>query len=202
MKQQYIKLFSFLLGLSFIVSGVIFTYVKAYKDDKKEQMLNESKITDEIGDVYKTFYTKEKELRSFRNKLVKEMSNYFTYYTEMPSGYKAIIAKVKEYETKIKEAEDISSYLSEKCKSRYSVKAANENCYSYYRFLEESINVFVGDIEFFNSKIDEYNKWIKVENKSLIATVQYKALKKYVSEKYTEYVDLNKDGTELGNNSD
>ena len=97
MKQQYLRLFSFLLGISFIVSGVIFIYVKEYKDEKKDKENEEIKIADEIGDIYAVFYNKEKELSSYRDELLDEMSEYFTFYTEMPSTYNEMIEKIINY---------------------------------------------------------------------------------------------------------
>lgn len=201
MKQQYIKLFSFLLGISFILSAVIFVYVKDYKDEKQEKVKSESIIADEIGNVYKTFYKKAKEINTYRDSLNKDLSNYLVYYSNMQKGYKNMVSKYTEYETKLKELEDISSYLKEKCVDKYSVSNANEKCNAYYINLEKATNIFIEDIIFFNSKIKEYNEWTEVENKSVIATVKYKKLDEYKSEKYTDYVDLNKDGTYLGMSS-
>lgn len=202
MKQQYIKLFSFLLGITFILSGCIYTYVNTYKQDKKDKVKQDTEIADEIGNVYKTFYDKVKALSTYRDSLVDEMAEYATYYSEMPDGYSEIIKKIDLYEEKVQEAEDITSYLEDKCDTRYSVKAANEKCNAYFINMEKTINVFIGDVKFFNSKIKEYNEWTKVENKSVIATVEYKTLNEYKLGKYTDYVDLNKDGTYLGMNSD
>ena len=202
MKQQYIKLFSFLLGISFIASGVIHLNVQAYKNYKSEKIEKESIIADEIGDVYKTFITKGRELSTYRDDLIDDMSNYFVYYVDMPVGYQDMIGKMKVYEEKVKETEDISSYLKDKCTTTYSVADANEKCDLYYKNLEKTINVFIGDVEFFNSKIDEYNEWTKVENESVISTIDYKLLEKYDSTQFNNYVDLNGDGTYLGMNSD
>lgn len=203
MKQQYIKLFSFLLGLSFIISGVLFTVVSAtVKEDKKKAIEEDSKIADEIGNVYDTFFEKEKALSSYRNSLNKDISNYVVFYTDMPDGYQKIIDEITKYDTYVKEVNDVSSYLSEKCSKNYSVLEANEKCSAYYINMEKTINSFIGDIEFFNSKIDEFNKWAEKENNSLLASTKYKKLDKYISKDFTSYVDLNGDGTFLGMNAD
>lgn len=203
MKQQYIKLFSFLLGLSFIISGVLFTVVSAtIKEDKKKAIEEDNKIADEIGNVYETFFEKEKALSSYRSTLNKDISNYVIFYTDMPSGYKKIIDSIEKYDTYVKEVNDVSYYLSENCSENYSVLEANEKCSAYYINMEKTINLFVGDIAFFNSKIDEFNEWVDKENNSLIASEKYKKLDKYVSKNFTSYVDLNGDGTFLGMNAD
>lgn len=38
MKREYTKLFSFLIGMTFILSGIIFTLSNVYKDDKKQKI--------------------------------------------------------------------------------------------------------------------------------------------------------------------
>lgn len=202
MKQQYIKLFSFLLGLTFIFSGVIYTFVSSYKDEKEEKKKEEVIIADEIGNVYKTFYQKEDDLSSFRKDLIKEFNEYVSFYSEMEEGYDDMVDNFKKYEVYVQEIEDTSSYLKDKCKSKYSSSDANEKCNYYYIYLEKSINMFVEDIKFFNNKIDEYNKWIEAENESVIKEDAHEKLKKYDSKKYKDYVDLNNDGTYLGMNSD
>ena len=202
MKQQYLRLFSFLIGITFIVSGVIFTLVNDYKVKRNEKIKNEAAIADEIGEVYKTFYSKEKDLSIYRDELLQNISDFAVFYTEMPSGYKKIMPQIQEYENMIVEIEDISSYLSSKCKKRYSFLEANDKCDGYYKILEKTINVFIGDIEYFNSRIKDYNDWTEVENESLIKEKTYSKLDEYKIKKYTDYVDLNGDGTYLGMNNE
>lgn len=203
MKQQYIRLFAFLLGIAFILSGVIFALTKMYKDNRTKKIEEEKIVTDEIGDVYKTFFELESELTASRDELMKKFSSYITFYADMPKGYSGIKEMIQSYETKVTEIEDASSFLAKKCVDKYSVHEANDKCIAYYRNLEMTINVFVGDLEFFNSKIKEFNAWTEEENKSVLMTaIKYDKLEEFVSTKYTEYVDLNKDGTYLGQNAD
>lgn len=202
MRQQYVKLFSFLLGLTFIFSGVIYTFVSTYKNEREEKKKEEVIIADEIGNVYKTFYKKTDELSTFRKDLIKDFDEYVSYYSEMEEGYDDIVDNFKEYEEQVKEIEDASSYLKDKCTSKYSSSDANEKCNYYYIYLEKAINMFVEDIKFFNNKIDEYNKWIEQENENEISEKTYKKLEKYDNKKYIDYVDLNGDGTYLGMNND
>lgn len=198
MKQQYLRLFSFLIGLTFIVSGVLYTFVNDYKKEKKKQLNEEIKIAEEIDKVYDTFYDKEKELNNLRDELVEEMTTFAQYFQQMPDNYENIGSKLDEYENMIIDIDESSSYLKEACKKRYSVSDANDLCDAYYINLEKSINLFVGEIDYLNSKIEEYNEWIKDENDSVITYVKYKELDKYDVKKYDKYVDLNEDDTYLG----
>lgn len=202
MKNQYVRLFSFLFGIAFILSGVVFTFTRVYKDAKAKEKEKESIIADEIGNVYDTFYDKADEVNEFRNNLLKEISDYSSFYSNMQDKNDDMSKMVAEYETRVIELEDISSYLKDNCTSRYSILEANKKCDAYYINLEKAINVFIGDVSFYNSKIDEYNEWIVEENKSEFVTDKYEELTKYEFVRYKEYVDLNNDGTYLGMNAD
>lgn len=202
MKQQFLRLFSFILGIAFIASGVIFTVVTSYKDDRNKMIEEQEKIADEIGDVYKVFFDMETNLSAYRDEVMKDFANYVTFYSDMPKGYQGIMEKIGEYDNKITEIEDAASYLEAKCVDKYSVLEANDKCIAYYLNRERTINTFVGDTEYFNSKIKEFNDWTEVENASVLATVKYEKLEEYVSEKHSKYVDLNNDGTFLGQNAD
>ena len=198
MKQQYIKLFSILIGLSLIISGVIYVFSNMYKEDRARKLKNEQIIADEISDIYKSFFDVEKELTAERDKLVKEYLEYSSYYSNMPKGYNAMKEKIAAYEEKVTQAEDVSAFLKKSCEKKYSINSANDKCIAYYINLERTINTFIGDIEKFNVKIDEYNVWTEEENKSVLTTTKYELLEKFVSTKYKEHVDLNNDGTYLG----
>ena len=198
MKRQYLRLFSFLIGITFIVSGVLFTFVNNYKESRKKVQQEEKVIADEIGDVYKTFYEKEVDLTNYRDDLLNDIKDFSEFFTDMPDGYGSVMPKVEKYETLIMEVEDMSTYLKERCTRRYSQLEANDKCDAYYKNLEKTINIFIEDINIFNSKIRDYNEWTETENKSLIATKKYNKLEEYKVKKYTEYVDLNDDETYLG----
>ncbi len=202
MKQQYLKLFAFLIGISLIVSGVIYVFTDMYKAERRRKREEEVVIADEIADVYKTFFDLESNLTHSRDELMKAYVDYSSFYSNMPGGYAKIKEKINEYETKITEVEDASSYLKDKCVNRYSVLSANDKCNAYYINLEKTINVFINDLELFNNKIEEFNKWTEEENASVLATVKYEKLEKFVANKYTKYVDLNNDETFLGKNVD
>ena len=202
MKRQYIRLFSFLIGITFILSGILFYFVNNYKVWKKAKIEAEIELSEEIDKVYENFYDKEKALSSHRDNLYDSIKEFSVYYTQIPDGYDEVFAKVEKYETLLKEIDDESSFLKEKCTKRYSVLEANDKCDAYYINLEKSINIFLGDVEFFNSKIKEYNEWTEVENDSILSTKKYEKLDEYENKTYKESVDLNNDGTYLGRKSE
>ena len=95
MKQQYLRLYAFIFGLAFIISGVIFTFTKMYKDDREKKVEEEKVIADEIGDIYKTFFEKENEVNAYRDTLLKDFGDYVTFYANMPKKYDKMAEKIK-----------------------------------------------------------------------------------------------------------
>lgn len=202
MKREYAKLFSFLLGITFILSGIIFTVVKTYKEERQTKIDEENQIIDEIMDIYEVFKKKTEEFSNKRDEVNSEISDYVAYYTGMITKYDSIIKTLESYETMVTEVEDTAIYLKDHClKNSYSSIDANSKCTSYIMNYEKSVNSFVGDIEFFNSKIKEYNEWATKENSEL-QTEKYKSLESFVPKIYKEYIDINNDGTYLGRASD
>ena len=198
MKNQYIKLFSLLIGIAAIFSGVIYVFADSYRDRRIELIKEEELIADEIADVYETFFNKEKALSDYRDEYNRNFKEFSTFYSDMPYLYPSVVEQLRQYEKLIDESSDISSFLKDKCQKKYSVLEANSTCDAYYINLEKTINLYIVDIELFNKKIDEYNAWTDKENSSVSATVEYAKLEKYAGINYTDYVDLNEDGTFLG----
>ena len=199
-KQQYIQLFSFMLGLTFIISSIVFTLGNAYKEERKERINEETIIAEKISEVYGDFYEKESKLNEFRDELTTKISESAAFFAKMPENYDDIIDGFKKYEESVQEIEEASVYLKEKCPKRYSILDANNKCNAYYINLEKTINLFVGEVRYFNSKIKEYNEWTVVENENPLVIKKYEIKDEYDSKVYTEFVDLNEDDTYLEKN--
>lgn len=203
MKREYTKLFSFILGITFILSGIIFTLSNIYKENKQQKIDDERIIIDEIIDVYETFRQKTEAFSQKRDLINSDISEYTSYYTGMQEKYESMLEELKEYETLVKEVEDAATYLKSNClKESYSNADANNKCNAYIINYERTVNSFVGDVNFFNSKIDEYNEWTIKENEELTENEKYKSLEKFTSSYYKEYIDINNDGTYLGKEMD
>lgn len=203
MKFEYTKLFSFILGITFILSGVIFALTNEYKENKQNMINEENQIIDEILDVYEVFKKKTEEFSTKRDNINEDISEYTSYYTGMPVKYDEMIKELNQYETLVTEVEDTAMYLKNHClNDNYSNSDANSKCNAYIINYEKTVNSFIGDIEFFNSKIEEYNNWILEENKELSEKEKYQALEKFTPQKHKIYIDVNGDGTYLGRASD
>ena len=203
MKREYAKLFSFLIGITFILSGIIFTLTRVYKDNKFQNAQEESIIADEIKDIYEAFKIKVEEFSTKRDLINSDISEYVSYYTGIEENHDDMIEELKKYENLVAEVEDSAVYLKSHClNENYSDQDANNKCNAYIINYEKTVNSFVSDIEFFNSKIDEYNNWIIEENEELDEKEKYKEVDRYKASKYKEYIDINNDGFYLGRNSD
>ncbi len=192
-KKQYIQLFSFMLGIAFIVSSVVFVFGNTYRRDREERVKEDSKIAEEIAKDYKVFFDKAKELNTYREELEAEIDTNTTYYANLSKMYHDMTEKFDNYEKYVAEIEEISSPLNEKCEKTYSVMSANDKCHQYYIYMEKSINLLISDVKYFNAKVEEYNEWIIEQNKSEYLIDKYEHYDAYSLKKYTEYVDLNDD---------
>lgn len=203
MKREYAKLFSFLIGITFILSGIIFTLTRVYKNNKAQSIEEENIIAAEIKNVYESFKIKTEEFSTKRDLINSDISEYVSYYTGIEKNYNDMIEELKEYENLVIEVEDSAVYLKKHCLNEsYSDQDANNKCNAYIINYEKTVNSFISDIEFFNSKIDEYNNWIISENEELDNEDKYTKVERYKATKYKEYIDINNDGTYLGRNSD
>jgi len=203
MKREYTQIFSFILGFTFILSGVIFSFVNSYKEEKNNEIQEEADIIDEIIDVYEIFKNKTEEYSTKRDEINNDIADYTSYYSGMEERYEEMTEKLNEYEELVKEVEDAAYYLKNHCINKtYSNQDANGKCNAYIINFEKTVNSFVGDIEFLNSKIDEYNEWIVEENEDLKENEKYGELTSFIPNHYKDYVDVNSDGTYLGRNSD
>lgn len=203
MKREYAKLFSFLIGIAFILSGIIFTLTRVYKNNKAQSIEEENIIAAEIKNVYESFKIKTEEFSTKRDLINSDISEYVSYYTGIEKNYNDMIEELKEYENLVIEVEDSAVYLKKHCLNEsYSDQDANNKCNAYIINYEKTVNSFISDIEFFNSKIDEYNNWIISENEELDNEDKYTKVERYKATKYKEYIDINNDGTYLGRNSD
>ena len=203
MKRVYSKSFSVLIGIAFILSGIIFTLTRVYKNNKAQSIEEENIIAAEIKNVYESFKIKTEEFSTKRDLINSDISEYVSYYTGIEKNYNDMIEELKEYENLVIEVEDTAVYLKKHCLNEsYSDQDANNKCNAYIINYEKTVNSFISDIEFFNSKIDEYNNWIISENEELDNEDKYTKVERYKATKYKEYIDINNDGTYLGRNSD
>ena len=199
MKRDYIRLFSFMVGVTLLLSAVIYAISNSYKQSKQKIIDSEAQIIDEIGIYYDTFQIKVEEFKDTREKTLSAIEDYSSYYTGMDEKYPEVLEQVKKYDEKVKELTDADAYLSEYCiKKGYSDSTTNQKCINFIMNYEKSVNTFIGDIKFFNNKIDQYNKWTETENQNDARKKTYEKVDQYTSSNFKDYIDINEDGTYLG----
>ena len=202
MKREYLKLFSFMIGISLILASIIFFITSNAKAEKLKQIEAEKAIIDEIGDIYKQFTAKAEEFADKHEEFIKAIDEDTAFFSVVPDNYGKMTESAKEYEKFLVEIDDMDTYLEKHCGKTYSDKATNTNCIIYVRNKEKAINTFVEDIKYLNHRLEKYNEWTDENNASVIAQKHYDKIEEYKAEKYTDYVDIDKDGVLLGANSD
>ncbi len=193
MKKAYIILFGIIIGISLIVSSIIYVGVEKYKDKRQETIKKEKEITDKI---IANYYEQEKRIEVINEKLgyIKDNLDQFTQtYVDMYKVHKDFFVKLEEIEKLIADSYDKTKYLDEKCKKVYSNLDANAKCQDYYIYLENITNGYIYLYKYISTKVKEYNEWFSTYKG------EYKVNKITIYEtKYKSYVDLNNDKTLLG----
>ena len=202
MKREYVKLFSFMIGISLVIASIIFVISSNIKAAKQKEIDEEDKVMDEIGDIYVKFNIMAEDFASKHDSFIKTVDNDTAYFAIVADNYNKLIAAAKEYETALTEINDMDTYLFKNCRKKfYSNADINQDCLAYVRNKEKLTNTYIDDITYLNHRIEAFNDWTVTNNASVIATRHYDKLKLFES-KYTEYVDLDEDGLKLGANLD
>ena len=193
MKKQLIIVLLVLLGITLVVSGVITLIVSDYKENRDAIIAEKQKVYALIRENYDRFHEKTQELEERNLDLYNATMEFITFFADMPTGYASVIKSFEDYEQFIVDIDTLSDYLKNKCvNSNYEDNATMVKCKTFALNYENSINTYVQSVEILNNKISDYNVWIKDQ-----VYVEYKELKLFES-KFSEYVDLNKDGVFTG----
>lgn len=178
-----------LIGLILIIGGGALAVVKGFNGEKE----NLSKTMNIIVDDYSAFKTKIENFSSLREEIYTDIMNS-QYYSEVFEKYNANIEKLTSYEGAVVQIDNVSSNLKKNCTSRkYNDQDITNKCNAFIINYEQSINYFINDINRFNTRIEEYNKWVTTEN----TNKKYTELEKFKS-RYTDYVDINNDKISSG----
>lgn len=193
MNKQKIILFSFLIGLSLIISSAIYIITSNIKEERKKIIQNEKNNTDRIKKDAKEQNTRIDNINLKLGEIKNDIVSFMTTYEDMYLNHKNYISKMEEVEKLLSESYEKTLFLNDKCKTRFSDLEANTLCLNYYINLEELTNIYVSLHKITSNKINEYNEWLK----------EYTGDKKmesidFFETKYKEYVDLNKDKVFLG----
>ena len=132
MKKEYIKLFSFMIGVALLLSAVVYAISNSYEGSKQKAIDNEKNLLEEIGSSYDSFSIKLDQFSSLRDKTIDDVEEYSSYYTGMDTRYEEIIEEIKEYDKIAEDLKKSTGDLSKKCINKsYSDMVVNQKCINY-----------------------------------------------------------------------
>ena len=119
------------------------------------------------------------------------------YYETLEQNDTAYKNKLTDYETQVttisRSTKNLRNYCSEGV--YYSKSDVNTDCNSFKMGYEEMVNLFVDDINTYNTNITSYNTWLDTNGKT-----NNLKLEKYTTKK--TYIDYNNDGKYSGKESE
>lgn len=194
MKRDYIRLWSFIIAATLILTAVLIIISHVFKNSRQDEINSEYEIIDKINKVNDEFKQKVEEYTTKKEQVDVELKEYTSYYTGMYENYGSITSSFRNLENYAIDVENASKYLNENCINKlYSNRDTNAKCMAYISNFEKTINMFVSDTNYLNKKIDDYNEWFDSQE-----DVEGKKLEHFTPSRYTEFIDINGDGVSLG----
>ncbi len=188
-KKKIIIIISVVLILLGVISFFGYKFYQSIVKDREE--LN--KQVNEILDNYNIFKDNIKNINIKREEIYNSIFKD-NYYMEMSNKQDDWMKLLDDYEKEVEKLDNDSNNLKENCENvNFINKDVEVSCDSFSSNYEIIINSFVQDIELYNQNIDSYNEWVD-NNKDK----KYNKMDKYISDKYTNYIDYNNDGIYLG----
>lgn len=186
--KKKLALILLILGLLLLASGGALLVVNGFKNDKEEL----AKTMNIIVDDYENFRQKVENFSTLRENIYNDVMNS-QYYAEVYTNYDTNIQNLQQYEKAVTEVETASKNLKNSCIGKtFNDQDVINKCNAFVINYEQSINYFINDIERFNTRIKEYNTWLKNQNDT-----KYQTLTEY-NANYKDYVDINNDKTFSG----
>lgn len=181
--KKKLALILLILGLLLLASGGALLVVNGFKNDKEEL----AKTMNIIVDDYEIFRQKVENFSTLRENIYNDVMNS-QYYAEVYTNYNTNIQKLQQYEKAVAEVETASKNLKNSCIGKtFNDQGVINKCNAFVINYEQSINYFINDIERFNTRIKEYNTWLKNQTDT-----KYQTLTEY-NANYKDYVDINND---------
>lgn len=187
MKKKRILIIT-LLGITFVIWGIITLFISSVKKDQKEMNSRMETIISE--------YTKFGEnIEKFNEERDNIHSSFLdtVFYETLEQNDAEYKKKLYDYERQLSNISKETKKIREYCKDGiyYSSSDVNLKCSSFKQSYEEMVNYFVEDINLYNKNITDYNSWLDSEGKTNgIKLEPYNTTK--------TYIDYNKDGEYSG----
>ncbi len=196
MKREYIRLWSFIIAATLILTAVLILISHSFKSSRQDEIDKEYEIISEIDKANDKFLEKVEEYTTKKQKFDEDLKEYTSYFSGMYDRYDKITTDFRNLENYVIDVENESIYLNQNCINKmYSNRDTNAKCMAYISNFEKTVNMFVSDVEYLNKKIDEYNEWYQTNKEE---NDKNKSLEHLTVSRYSEYIDINGDGTYLG----
>jgi hypothetical protein len=170
-KVLIISILSVLTVLMIIVGLILFSI------NKKEQMLIDN------VDIIKSNYAKFISNTADSDDIIKELEDLMKKFDNgtYEDEHDEFVKVLKKYDENIKYVESIVKDMESRCKYKYEDAVVTLLCKGYDIIYEETINLYISNINKYNNKLTTYNK---------TASKTYE-LHKLI---YTNYIDYDNDG--------
>lgn len=175
MKKKSIILIGVIVVIIVIITYLIVMFVKNVSNDKKIVEDN----TNTINNSYNVIKYQITNYNSLRDKVSSFINDF--YYENIEDNYLSNIEALNNYDEIINKITNEVKILDTKCNIVYTDKEVNNICNNYKKDYEIIVNVFVNDINKYNSKLNSYNKDLN------------KAKELFKSKYINDYIDYNKD---------
>jgi len=179
---RFFSAITMVIAVILIITGYSIIFINDYTVDAQEK----SSYTSLMKTSF-TSYTNDLDNISHDIKNI-DIFN-IKYYSDVKNNYDNFINKLDHIERKIRGLEVTANSLLYECKNT----SYNDNDFDYkcqiasYNY-ESVINAYVSLVNKYNETIQNYNDWIIVQENG-----QNNRLNEYVSNFYTEYIDINND---------
>lgn len=182
-----------LVGITCIIWGFILMFISSVKKDQREMNAR----MDKIVNSYDKFSKKIEKFNTMRDSLHTEFLDK-VYYEKLETQDTDFKNKLKTYEELVSNISlSTKNNLRKYCQDNiyYSSSDVNNKCAAFKQGYEEMVNLFVDDVNIYNSNIEKYNSYLDTQgNKEALR------LEKYQTKK--QYIDYNKDGIYSGRNEE
>ena len=174
MKLRKIAYIIMTLSFILIVSGSVSSFVTGLKADHQESY----RRMNDVNNVFEVFSTNVSIFELNRENLYNTFNTF--YYDTMYKQDKTVKNELSNYEQLVDELTKNTYELNNLCEGMYYPDSVvNNRCSNYKNIYEQVVNYFVSDIEFYNSKITNYNEY-QANNNTLFRIRKYTTNKTYI----------------------
>ena len=108
MKREYIRLWSFIIAATLILTAVLILISHSFKSSRQDEIDKEYEIIDEINKVNDKFLEKVEEYTTKKEKFDSDLKEYTSYFSGMYDKYDKITTDFRNLENYVIDVENES----------------------------------------------------------------------------------------------